>query len=226
VTKKDSGPFLGMTGKDWITIPLALLAFVISAGSAYFNIVQKVEHVSVIARYAPIVRKHGDALTVRPDEHRLIFVNSGNRPISIVSVEVIFMQHKDRQTSDCDLYGAAASGRFETDVQPFVVKENEVLITVLKIGARHPYGERRVEDGTDTLTFPIIDEMKGQKYIPVEVCLDVELATPSLRYHSKRVSIFRYDVHDGGMFLGDDIASEYKNAPSLLIDRKITIFDR
>jgi hypothetical protein len=225
VTKKGDAPFLGMTTKDWITITLAVLAFVISAGSAYFNIVQKVEHVSVIARYAPIVRKHGDTLTVRPEEHRLIFVNSGNRPVSIVAVEVIFLQHTDRQTSDCNLYGAPAAGRFETDVKPFVVKENEVLIKTLNIGLRHPFGQRRVDDGTDTLTFPIIDEMKGKSSIPVEVCLDVELATPSLRYYAERVSIFRYDIDETGTFLGDDIAGQYKNAPSVLIDRKITIFD-
>jgi hypothetical protein len=69
-----------------------------------------------------------------------------------------------------------------------------------------------------------MDELKEQKYISIEVCLDVELSTPTLKYHSKRVSLLKFDVFDGGHFYGDDIAERTPNTPGVLIDHKTTIF--
>jgi hypothetical protein len=214
----------GFAPKDWVAVTISVLALIVSGGTAYFNVIQKVENVSVTVRYTPSVDKDGDKLAVRPETYSVFFINSGNRPVTIFGMSVLFVQHKERLAFNCYPETIeAAAGQFDTDLEPFVVKENEVAIKSFKIGARHPYGQQRVE-GPDASSFLIIDELKQLKDIPIEICLDVELSTPTLKYYSQRVSLLKIDVADWGYFYGDDIAARTPNTPAILIDRKTTIF--
>jgi hypothetical protein len=214
----------GFTAKDWVAVTISVLALSVSAGSAYLNAILKVEHVSLTTRYSPFVKRIGDKLVTRNEENSVVFVNSGNRPVVIFGLDVLFIQHPDRLAFNC--YGdssEAAEGQFETNLLPFVVKENEIAIKSFKIGARHPYGRRR-EEGPDSNSFAIMEELKARTHVPVEVCFDVELSTPSMQRHSQRVSVHKYDVGEQYSFSGDDVAEHFSNQPSILVDRKLNIF--
>ena len=56
------------------------------------------------------------------------------------------------------------------------------------------------------------------------VCLEVELSTPTVRFHPQRVSVWKYDTGDWGSFYGDDVAELTPNTPGVLIDRKVNLF--
>jgi hypothetical protein len=124
----------GFAAKDWVAVTISVLALIVSGGSAYFNVIQKVENVSVTVRYAPTVNKDGDKLVVPPETYSVFFINSGNRPVTILGMSVLFVQHKERLAFNCYPPGVEAAAReFNTDLEPFVVRENEVAIRPFKI---------------------------------------------------------------------------------------------
>jgi hypothetical protein len=212
------------TPKDWIAITISILALVVSAGSAYYNVIQKLERVSLSVQFAPMLSKKGNVLTPRDEETYAVFINSGNRPATIVNLEVLFVQHRDRLEFNC--YPEIPYDEqiiYRTDLKPFVLKENEIVVKTVKLGPRIIPGQRTTP-GAQVTPFPVMKTLTGQSEVSIEVCFDVSLLTPSLIDVRERVSVMKYDVAEWGSFYGSDIAELLPNTPTLLINRRMTIF--
>src|SRR5215212_6888961 len=75
----------GLAPKDVITITLSLSAFVLSAMTAYFNVIRRVDDVRVIVSGDPRVTFNGENLEAGlPRKYTLIFFNTGSRPAVIL----------------------------------------------------------------------------------------------------------------------------------------------
>src|SRR5262245_8368693 len=89
--------------KDYLTITLSTLAFVVSIGSVYFNIPPTDESIVLVYNQVPVVRLTQDRL-ILPREHygEIGIINSGNRTAFITDVYLFYIQPK---TDDviCDL---------------------------------------------------------------------------------------------------------------------------
>lgn len=218
VTRDDKS---GFTAKDWITLTISLVALMISAISSYFNTFQKAERVAVTMRDIAKPYRNVDRLVVRQDdEHSVIFINSGNRPVTIVAMHILFVQHRDPKTFAClnmDNRGPD-SGEFETTLAPFVIKENEVVIKTFKIGPRSPDGVGRIT-GADASSFGILEELKRNEEISLEVCLSFEMSTPTVRNHNAVVSMYKVVVTPRGTFWSWPGPQRFDNTPSTLIDQ-------
>jgi hypothetical protein len=138
--------------KDYLTITLSVLAFVVSAGSAYFNILRTEEAVSVIVTKQVLAKRASDeVLYISPrEEGELVFINSGNRSIAIYSVNLLYVQPEDRHEPKCPASGV----EFRTDVEVTIVKPNEIIAKKIKITG--PLFNHQASLGPDGLyLFPI-----------------------------------------------------------------------
>src|SRR5690348_14263151 len=88
-----------MPFKDKLTTALAVAAFVISAGSAYLNLIQQTDDLRVILSepfvFRPTVRE--GRLWLLPSEKNLVFVNRGNRAAVVMSALVYIVEAADEK---------------------------------------------------------------------------------------------------------------------------------
>jgi hypothetical protein len=221
----------GLTIKDWVTLTLSILAFVVSAGSVYLSTIRQNDDLSIVAHNVPLVfLTDQNSLTVEQAESTIILINSGNRSATIISVGIFYRQHNDETKENCG--GLSSWGSvmtFQTDLEPLVVKEKEVIARKVKIIDSKWYHKVNIKKtDTGTYTFPVKDEYRGKEYISVDVCLEVHLATPSVSSHRVIVLAQDYTVTAGGVFIGGGSDTEKIDwrKPKTLIKESGTIFER
>jgi hypothetical protein len=109
----------------WIGSPIAWLALVISGVHALYSLVYTSDVLSaVVAVPNPVETSIPNTVT---------FINSGNRPVVVLSAQLVFMQsHDGSNWPDC-IHGEPQV--FEYDFQEVVVKPNETEVRQLKAPA-------------------------------------------------------------------------------------------
>src|SRR4051812_32167795 len=99
-----------MTIKDWITMPMAIIAFVLSIVTTYVNSWPTNELVLLVSK-VPYLRFDENEVRAAGDME-LTFINGGNRPIGVVAVEFIVLQPQEGvEFKDCS--GAGGYGKIE-----------------------------------------------------------------------------------------------------------------
>src|ERR1700730_6611317 len=92
----------GWTIKDYVTLTLSILAFVVSGGSAYFNILRVEENVSVAVDFRVFAVRDQENLSVSStQETPIVFVNSGNKPVAVMSASFVYFQTKGGGSTEC-----------------------------------------------------------------------------------------------------------------------------
>jgi hypothetical protein len=82
----------GMTAKDWTTLIFSVLALVISAASAYWNIIRQVDDVRVMIEGSPSIGVSGGKI-ISHFGPPMTFINLGNRSAAISSVSLSIAQN-------------------------------------------------------------------------------------------------------------------------------------
>jgi hypothetical protein len=215
----------GLELKDYLTIAVSLLAFLVSAGSAYFSIVRTEEAVSLISDKEPFaIIADEQTLVITPNrDGEVAFVNSGNRSAIISSIVVFYIQPQGTDERKCpDDTGI----NILTDFEPTVLKPGEIIVKKFKLTKAWPYYSGSITaTRTDSGDFllPIADHNKGKKDITVDVCLNIQLSTPSMIYHSVIIPVFQFHALEDGVnyYPQSDLI---RKMPTLLVSRTGSIF--
>jgi hypothetical protein len=121
-----------MNLKDLVTLTLAFLAFAVSAGTAYFNIVRKSVDVRVVTNSSPVVVLDDKGHLGVWGEPQIQFINSGNRDIAVTSVVAVFFKSSTAPTSSSDCISVAnaspVSFLLNYEFKPFVVTPGDIVI--------------------------------------------------------------------------------------------------
>jgi hypothetical protein len=212
--------YLGFTPKDWVTVSFSALALIISAVSAYFNLVRREDNLSVVIDGFPFVHQvDSDNLAITSEDTTLAFINSGTRSAAVTSVNIFFLQHDG--ASRCSETSTGSDGVwFATTFQPVAVKANEVVTQ--KINISHPFrvdSSKRNDKGWYLLR--LNNENKSKKIVNVEVCYAIFVATPSVATHVEHLSGVEFRLQ-GQNTLFDPI--DPNRPPKLLLRSSGTIF--
>jgi hypothetical protein len=161
----------GMAAKDWTTLAISLLAFIISTISAYWTIIRQVDDVRVMILGHPELTLTDSGIKVGVGNMRLGFVNLGNRPASITSIELTIDQTPN--TDDC-----SETSREYTmlDVPPLVVEAGKIDVRAPKLSK------------PDFVVSLSASNLKATE-VPATACLGFEILTPAQREIYKRVSV-------------------------------------
>jgi hypothetical protein len=124
------------TLKDVVGFTISIAAFTISLYSLYAAN-RKIDKLGVIlAADVPLVdiHKEGQFNIIKPTA-TATFVNSGNRYAAVVAVRFAVEQFEELSWRPCE---HANSTILTFEVEPFVIKPNEIVAKYLKLGPKEP----------------------------------------------------------------------------------------
>jgi hypothetical protein len=214
-----------MTIKDWVAITLSALAFCLSAATAYFNILRQEDNVSVTFGDVPsiIISDTKDQLLIFDDHVDLIVINSGNRGVAISGLAMFVMQH-DQSTKCKDVTSGNGGAWFTYDMEPFVVKANDLASKRLRI--EKPYfGPEIQKTPSGQYTFAIEEINKGKSASLIEICFAVWFTTPAKSDGLQHVSGFKFKASTTGTSYDPiEMARPPWNVPRVLVKSWGTYF--
>ena len=214
--------------KDVLTVTLSILAFILSVGTVYFNILRTEESVSVIGSKEPIARlSSGDFSYIPPgEEGELIFINSGNRFVVIRSIVLSYTQPKATTKPSCPIL---SSVHFETDFAPTVLKPNDVIVSKVRITRSTRLETRNISATRRTdgaLSFPLSSDNLSKAEVLIDICLSVYLSTPTTALQIARVPVHRYHSSLNAFSYDPKDRRELFGEPVALVRKTGTIFSR
>jgi hypothetical protein len=216
------------TLKDWVTLGISMLALAISGGSAYFNILRVEDRVSLIVEDGPVAFMTNDNnFSVYLDsEPNFIFINSGSRPAVIAWLRLFFLQSSGKAQKTCSSFLDGNEATFDTNFEPLVVKEREVVTKKIKM--TDAAIESKMKKGSSgNFLFPVETAFIGETRITITVCAAVRVVTPSVALHDAAVPIYQYMMTRMGDFTDEssDIDAAWR-VPQILIRESGTIFSK
>jgi len=199
-----------MKWKDRITFVIAVVAFVLSLWNFYSTSIRQMDDVSIIISSVPSLRRvDADKMITRKKLSTIALLNSGTRPATILSVDVLFIQSPRSPEEECSGDHSSLRIRFETDFEPLVLKEKETVVKTIKItGYQGPKGY--AEQTGDDFTVTIRGEYRKERTVPVAICYAVHLATPSVSSRLQVVPVTKTVVSEIGLFISDDYGEDLR----------------
>jgi hypothetical protein len=219
--------------KDWIAISLSVLALFISLITAYFNLVRQIDDLSTIIEGYPLPGVATDpARLIVSGEISVLFINSGNRPSAISGIGYHVEQWPDSPhdgSESCYINSVS----FDTDHQPIVVKQNEIVAAKVRL-KRGPYAEaaKLQDEEGGGFSFPVSDENLRSGEYTLTVCLSFVISTPSVGTKPVFLKLQRYVLRNqpGTYFIrvaeGKRSIFRGTQQPEVLLRRFGTIFER
>lgn len=202
--------------KEWITIPVSMLALLISAGTAYLNLIRQTDDVSFILTTWPSIQVTRESI-ILPSSFSMSFINSGNRAAVIHEMKVML----DQVTEEGSRFaGTCPSGEpINNDFEGMILKEKEILSKVVTLA-----NPRRETTAANALS--------EKQRVPVELCFNFLVSTPTIALKRRVVPVLRADMpivskettqpHPLEQY-GLDLGIEFRPYP--VIQRYGTIFD-
>jgi hypothetical protein len=148
------------TLKDVIGFAISIAAFLISLYSLYATN-RKVDQLGVIfADDVPLIDIHTDGQfnIVKPTA-TATFVNSGTRYAAVVGVRFVVEQFEELSWRPCEHAGSTI---LTFEVEPFVIKPNEIVAKYLKLDPKEP------------MTIPV----RNAAHPSALLCLEFDVTTP------------------------------------------------
>jgi hypothetical protein len=215
--------------KDVVTVTLSILAFILSLGTVYFNILRTEENVSVIGSAWPFAKlTNANSLYIQPNEEgELTFINSGNRAVVIRSVVLSYIQPKAATAPGCSTLSGV---HFSTDFAPTILRPNDLIVSKVRI-ARPTRLEKRntlaTRKGDGDFFFPLSSENLSNSEVSIDICLIVDLITPTSTSLGKSVPLHRYySSLNTPVSYDPKVRAEFFGAPAVLVRKTGTIFSR
>jgi hypothetical protein len=152
-----------MKAKDWISIPVSIIALLIAGFTAYFTFLRQADDLSVVVEgYRRFeIDKGTKSIATRPD-YTMTFANAGTRA-AMVRIFLSLSQTAEMNAQlDCDKLPLNWTS---FDIDPFVVKPGDVLIQRV-----------RLKDGI--IRAQNIDPKPAQSKVTVLTCAGFSVITP------------------------------------------------
>ncbi|KZD22934.1 hypothetical protein A4A58_05875 [Tardiphaga robiniae] len=181
-------------------------ALVFSALSLYFSVLRETDDLRLIVSKLPDVQlEDRDHLSIN-NEFSLSLINGGNRPAVILRYTLLVDQGID------DGYCSDRAIWFHSDTAPIIVKAGEALSAGVEL--KGPDEEStQVKAAKGRWTIPISDRSE-EDFAHVRLCLELEVATPSLAYERVQLKILqgtgRLDKDTPFLLLTEDLSRPHK----------------
>lgn len=218
----------GLVFKDWATLIFSGVAITLSVATAFWDIARVEENLSVVVSGPQLAFRIKNDLVAGGEESDLLFINSGNRPVGILAVEIYFLT--DDGPKKCE--GSPAVQRFTTAFRPIVVKENEIKPVKIKIDGIYSLNQpgQKYKAPLGQLLMNLEDKVSKKNEIEVVSCLFVQLSTHSVAIHPASAFISKFKVIDDKngktMQLFNPTDAEISAGPQELYSHFGTIFER
>lgn len=114
--------------KYFINTFIAVLALIISAAVAYFGNIRELEELRVVPveRLIPMFEDVKTSQLVMPMWLQFTFINSGNTSLAVVGASASIGHDANQKVSRTE--PCAEDARFDTDLEPFVLKQADVVV--------------------------------------------------------------------------------------------------
>jgi|HubBroStandDraft_6_1064221.scaffolds.fasta_scaffold555086_1 hypothetical protein len=203
--------------KDWVATAIAVLALIVSATTAYFNVIRTTDDLSVVATNIPELKVNSvGMLELSTSDVSVILINSGNRRAAISSFLVSVSQLRPDARhlgSECldELPREDRTQIYKTGLDGLVVSDKEVRTQRFTLNSK-----------TGPLAFAIAPFNKGAKAFSVVVCFDIDVVTPSAADVSNYQIVREWQVTKGSEGNYDvTVADEPNNRKPLQVYRRV-----
>jgi hypothetical protein len=187
--------------KDVVTMAVSFMAIGLSVVTFYFTVLRRSEALSMIPETIPFALYSDDEkkLTLTNNDMKVTFINSGNRPIGVLDIDVAYLLQTNARRRGCDsVMQRAGDILFGTSFRPFVIKENEVSIQQVRVtGASTTNDGKFIKPAGGEREIPPPGEMTN-KYFDIEVCILIKIASPALARVNQEVSVDEYTLVERG----------------------------
>jgi hypothetical protein len=209
----------GLSAKDVVTITLSALALSVSVLALFYNVIRQVDRLTVEMPSPAIAVRHSeDGLYVPIGDNEIVFINSGTRPVAVLSVSVRFVQNMSSSTACAERKGPV----FGTNFEPTVLKERDIVIRKIRIShvvTAKPEVKKSM-DPFEMYQFDIDEPNRKLERFTVDVCLQVQVSTISTSGYGN-ASVWRYLIKKDGVEI---ITGDYRAGPRILVNERGTIF--
>jgi len=168
----------------------------------------------VASRLPQLAIDSPDTLSIDKD-FQLAFINSGNRPAIILGYQLVVDQPYT------ETYCRFDATRFLIKVQPVIVKASEIVNVTVKLDG--PNDDKTIKRAGDRWTIPVKGRNLKEDFVEVQMCLEIDLATPTNSYESVKLKLHQQSGRRAkDMPLIDN--GDQDKRPIVLIHRSATIF--
>jgi hypothetical protein len=191
------------------------------------SVVRQTERLSVVAQDVPLSQREGrEQMSIGIDGFfDVSLINSGDRTIAVLSVELIVLQIDESKGESCGEFAFKGPVPMKTSFTPIALKGNEVATERIKITVV-PYVQEGVFKESDRRkAFPVRDFNYEKQVFPVDACLRVRFVTPSVGVREETVSVVKYSIFHNPSMYGGGARPGPVNIPQLLVDKTSTIFE-
>jgi hypothetical protein len=169
--------------REVLSMTLSVLAFILSIGTAYFTIVRQLDELSLVIPTFPAIMTGSNYFEV--NNFDLTFMNSGTRAAVI---ELIYLA-VDQQSPGDTPTNCSKGVTVGVDLLSLTIKEGDI---VTKTFQAQPAGTGQLDQ--HGIKVPLLDENISRGVFPLEVCLGLQIFTPSQARLSKTVSVLKADA--------------------------------
>lgn len=191
----------GLRFRDWWTVLLSTMAFVVSAAGFYVNNLQQTDDLRLIVNQLPRVHLDEDDYPSIDGHMRLGFINSGNQAAGIMKVYVSIHRvplptiadgsneslqrlfpTRGQVKKTCDVI----SDLYTTDLPAFAIKPGDIAVKEIEITpALSLSSQKQMTKFPREGTFL---SRSGLMFAKLAMCIDIAFATPSIGFTKQTVS--------------------------------------
>jgi hypothetical protein len=200
--------------KELVSVGIAMLALVISAVTAYFNIVRRSDEVSIVIPTFPGHWIEGKNLIL--SEFTIVLINTGDRDAVL---DLIWLT-VDQTTPGHDATDCKKGESVGVDGEPVVIKAKSAISKRFNpIALSDEKGEK------STIEVKLSEENIRNESFPLEVCIDLQISTPAEALTWKTISISRSEqFRKDGKHVNPGFVSHDTTRPIVIVRHVGSIF--
>jgi len=164
---------------QYITLIISCLAFLVSAGTAYFNIIRQTDDVRLVTPQAPFVVIDDQGMLGVSGQQQITFINSGNRDVAVTGITLVLFKLRAPPpvNSQCNDAADLQVANLVYNFEPFIATPGHIVI---KTFDRTLYPKIWETDTADShLKNFVLGPIFGKGDI-VFTCLRVSVTTPDM----------------------------------------------
>jgi hypothetical protein len=184
--------------RDWLSFALAIVALAVSATNSYVTGLRELSELRAVIGHLPFI-VYDDQIKrfkVIGNRSSVLFINAGNRPISVIGASIIFGEPTVvNGRNECDGITLATDFSFTViDEKKIVEKEVKVDIPSWILGGDFP-DFRKEEDGRISFVAPdLLKKGTASGCIEFQIVTTRELERSTVEGHRQTFSEAHFDV--------------------------------
>jgi hypothetical protein len=206
--------------KDYVTITFSSLAFIVSAISAYFNVIRIEDNISLAVQFRAFATREDKNFSISAQQETpVVFINSGNRPVAILSLDFVYIQIEDRTVTFAECTGKHTTV-LHTDFDTLIVKPNDFAVKRVKITDAIWYLKDQIKKSDrDNYLFPIWSGVQNKSSISIDVCAVTLMTTPDESRYYANVLIHKYTAEPGRWSYSSQSEGDTSSRPRNLVKK-------